>query len=352
MNRDAEAVNDLLAWLFQDPSLTDEKPSGERASSDAGARRSDLTDLHSNTLNSSVAEEQNSMCAHLSSAHSDPSRPSSPEGVSMFNVGDIPAVQDRFQALLKRRLRAEIARKPPLFPWESESCDYESESNDVRGAEFVPAKAWTHSIQDRIPVPMSDQLLAGLLQQCQAVVQSSLQRGIQLVRAVESLFPGEAQTLNQLAGLVLTSPARSATLGAPPTIQGLPGFPPHYDAATPTQKMALSLLAAREIIDALTLKVSAENPCATQRWYADQGVLTVQAIFDARSKRLKVEADLPCTGSLTVRSGEAQASAQRTQAGSLSVELFDVAMDRHYSLDVQLDQDEPTALSFVIQLIR
>ncbi|NJR51387.1 MAG: hypothetical protein HC780_19205 [Leptolyngbyaceae cyanobacterium CSU_1_3] len=36
----------------------------------------------------------------------------------LLKPGEIPAVQDRFHALLKRRLQFEIEQKPPLFPWE------------------------------------------------------------------------------------------------------------------------------------------------------------------------------------------------------------------------------------------
>ena len=47
-----------------------------------------------------------------------------------FNFGEIHAVQERFQALLKQRLRLEYENKPPLFPWESEVSEYPAEVAD------------------------------------------------------------------------------------------------------------------------------------------------------------------------------------------------------------------------------
>ena len=41
-----------------------------------------------------------------------------------FNFGEIHAVQERFQALLKQRLLSEYENTPPLFPWESEVSEY------------------------------------------------------------------------------------------------------------------------------------------------------------------------------------------------------------------------------------
>ena len=41
-----------------------------------------------------------------------------------FQMGEIPTVQERFQAILKRRLQDQIAENPPLFPWETQVVDY------------------------------------------------------------------------------------------------------------------------------------------------------------------------------------------------------------------------------------
>lgn len=345
MNRDAEATNNFWAWLFQDPSLANQSSSGSQSSSNTGLRGSDMTDLHRNTTTRSIAEENVMNLSNLSRPYSDsPSEPSL-EPSSSFYVGDLPAVQDRFHALLKRRLRAEIAQKPPLFPWESDTINYESESEDLAAAEYVPMKGWVQQIQDRLPVPMTEEFLAGLLQHCQALVHSSLQRGVQLVNAVESLFPDESQTLNHLAGLVLTSPARS------PELQSVSGYPSHYEDATPVQKMALSLLAAQEIMDNLTLVVSAKHPTDSRHIQTDYGTLSIHTLFENQASRLKVEAQLPGGGRLQLSSSEGQSSAHRDQPGALSAELFDVRGDRTYFLEVQLDTNEPLSLKFAVKLV-
>ncbi len=350
MNRDAEAINDLLAWLFQDPDQADGTPSGDNCSDSAEHQSSDSQGLKLDNLNRSVAEEQPTMQHNLSPNDSERSDDRSPEQSSLFNVGEIPAVQDRFHALLKRRLRNEIARKPPIFPWESEACNYDSELQDLAAANSAQNRAWAEHIQNRIPVPMSETLLTELMQRCQTLAQSSLQRGVQIVQAVESLFPGEGQTLNHLAGLVLTSPARSATLTSPTAAQSLPGFPAHYNAATPVQKMALSLLAAQEIIESLTLKLSNESPSKSCQWKTALGHLSIQAGFDARLQRLNIEAHLPCAGKLQLQGSGIETMAQRTSPGILNVELFEAEVDSIYSLDIELEQGDRSSLTFAIHV--
>ncbi|MEB3355582.1 MAG: hypothetical protein VKK04_02460 [Synechococcales bacterium] len=259
-------------------------------------------------------------------------------------------MQDRFHALLKRRLRTEIEQNPPLFPWEVDVNDYESEPSDVAIAERVPTQFWLNHVQQQLPVPMSRSVLAQLLTHCQELAQSSLQQGVKLVRAVESLFPGETQTLNYLAGLVLASPSRSPIL-SPAAEATENGFPRHYDAATPLQQMALSLMAAREIVETLTLKVLPTQPCTKRHWLTDAGTVTLTATYhSSQPTRLRIEGHLPCAGTLTFRGQDGQAIAQRTSAGELSVELCDIQTEGLYPLEIQLmDQGHPP-LTFVVQV--
>jgi hypothetical protein len=37
----------------------------------------------------------------------------------------MPIVEDRLPLLIQKRLEAEIQKRPPLFPWETELDDYE-----------------------------------------------------------------------------------------------------------------------------------------------------------------------------------------------------------------------------------
>ncbi|NJL37841.1 MAG: hypothetical protein HC899_14710, partial [Leptolyngbyaceae cyanobacterium SM1_4_3] len=199
---------------------------------------------------------------------------------------------------------AEIEHKPPLFPWETEVCEYfDSATPDV-----VPAYFWTTQLQNlSLPIPMPETILANLLEQCQEVVQTSLREGAKLVQAVESLFPGQSNALNQLAGLVLASPSRSVAVASQPS-RFQEGFPSDYDVATPAQRMALSLIAAREIIESLTLTISPSQTQAERQWQTAAGTLTLMADYQIATGRLRVQGELPCPGSLQFQGADAERS--------------------------------------------
>jgi len=290
------------------------------------------------------------------SGYTDSKRSSQRE--QLFELGDVPAVQDRFHALLKHRLQSEIQKNPPLFPWESTVQEYESttayDSAEAIGSETsAPVEASGSSIWNRqlnalnLPVQVPGLVLTRLLKQCQQVVQSSLREGVQLVQAVEELFPGEGQALNYLAGLVVASPARSgatATAGA--------NFPQSYEAAAPAQQMVLSLLAAREMIVTLTLAVSASQPTIERQWETEQGTLQLKATYkpDPTDLSLVVRAELPTGGRLSLNGAGFQSVAERRSPGSVGVELCDPEVGQVYMLEACLDGDE-TPLVFVVRIV-
>ncbi|MBW4581876.1 MAG: hypothetical protein KME42_20100 [Tildeniella nuda ZEHNDER 1965/U140] len=283
----------------------------------------------------------------------------SSERKNLLKLGEIPAVQDRFHTLLKHRLQSEMQRNPPLFPWETEVHDYEAETAyGVIGSattapvsttnQRVPAQVWLQQLKAlNLPIQLPEGLLGQLLERCQEAVQSSLLEGAKLVNAVEALFPGQSQSLNHLAGMVMTSPARSGAVASPP-----PGtnYPSSYESAVPAQQMVLSLLAAREIMTALTLPISLTQPKLERQWLTDLGALSLQADYalDATGAKLRLQATVPSGGSITLRGADVQASAQRSTAGSLSVELFDFQPQQPYTLEVCLDEQTP--LSFAIRI--
>jgi len=340
MNRDAEAIKHLLAWLSQDPD-PDTMMLSEMETSDGV-----------NSDPSSGLEEQSS--SHLDPLDSEDIGPSfqslressyrSFEQTS-FELGDIPVVQDRFHALLKRRLQTEIEQNPPLFPWESELTDYAPEAEPAIPA-LAMAGFWEEQLKRlNVPVSMPEGVLATILEKCQTVAQSSLREGAKLVKAVEELFPGEGHTLNQLAGLVLTPPTRSGSS----TLVNQPGLPGSYEAATQPQQMALSLLAAREIMGLLTLHVSADQPIATRQWLTPAGALTLSTEYQSELGQLRVQGQVPNAGTLSLQGDSSQTIAQRGDHGRLGAELFDVVPGQPYALTLTLTGlDQP--LSFVIQL--
>jgi hypothetical protein len=348
MNRDTEAIKNLLNWLLQEPNPNFSKPSGgssqETGFDEFGAADQQLND--SDPLDSeevSIPPSQfNGSNRFFFSGNS-----FSPGESQLFESGDRPAVQDRFHALIQRRLRAEIEHKPPLFPWETEVCEYfDSATPDV-----VPAYFWTTQLQNlSLPIPMPETILANLLEQCQEVVQTSLREGAKLVQAVESLFPGQSNALNQLAGLVLASPSRSAAV-APQPSRFQEGFPSDYDVATPAQRMALSLIAAREIIESLMLTVSPSQTQAERQWQTAAGTLTLTADYQISTGRLRVQGELPCPGSLQFQGADAEAIAQRSNPGVLSVEIPDPEPGQTNRLEVRLEGANLSPLVFAIRFV-
>lgn len=325
MNNYSEAIEEFLAWLLQDSTPTVSTPSGKGSIRGTGVRESGTADMPFEEPDPLNSEETSVNLSALPEANR-----YSFQAKQSFEPGDQPAVQDRFHSLLKRRLQAEIERNPPLFPWESELCDYES---DI--AEPVSSGFWLSQLSHlNLPVPVPQPVLSQLFEQCQQVVHSSLREGAKLVQAVESLFPGHTTTLNQLAGLVITAPARSGAI-APQRPLVNPNFA-GYEQATPPQQMVLSLLAAREILTSLTLEVSANQPTAERQWLTAPGTLTLTVNYLPQSKQLRVQCQLPASGTLRVQSGEAQNTAQRSTPGCLGVEVFDVAANQVYPVEIYL----------------
>lgn len=350
MNSDPEAaLSKLLDWLVQNPNSTVSAPSGESSNRGISPNHVEAESLQSNNLDPLDSEEES-----LSPDPFNESEGFSFQGKQSLQPGEIPAVQDRFYTLLKRRLHAEIECKPPLFPWETELRDYEADGAALvtGGAGF--AKPWVTQLQNlNLPVPIPEAVLATLLEQCQVAVQTSLKEGAKLVRAVENLFPGQSQALNQLAGLVLASeiPLRNGISAAPQVAQRLneANFPGNYEVATPAQQMLLSLLAAREIMGSLSLSVSPSQTKVQRQWMTAVGPMPLEAEYQPQQARLRVQGQLPCGGSLQFQGDQFQVTAQRVNAGYLSVELFDLQLNQTYLLEVRLHELNSPPLIFAVR---
>lgn len=260
--------------------------------------------------------------------------------VSLFKSGEQPAVQDRFHSLIKHRLRAEIERKPPRFPWETEVYDYDSDRSEQIISDRVPP-LWAIQLQNlSLPVPMPDGLLTQLFEQCQEVVQLSLKEGEKLIQSVKDLFPGQPDTLNHLAGLVLaSSPPRGPQAG----------LPAHYDQATPAQQMALSLLAARTMLEATTLRLSESQSAIDRQWQTTAGPLLLKATYAPTEGRVQVQAELPYPGQLSFRSSKAEAIAHSASAGKLNVSLSCLDSNQTYALEIRLTDQPP--IEFAVCLV-
>lgn len=332
LDNNSEALySSFMAWLQQDSVPTALPTDG--SSNDATG-----VDLEMDAIDPLDLEELN--IAHSSNDEVTSSQPP-------LYLGDIPTVQNRFQALLKHRLQAEIERRPPLFPWETEIADYEPESADEIPDRWVPpVRLWMPQLSHlSLPVPMPDTVLAQLLDACAEAVQSPFQQGAKMVRVVSSLFPDQPQTLlNQLAGLVMLYPSRSS--------QEQQLFTSDYEAATPDQKTAISLLAAREIINALTLSVSPSQTSVVRQWETSVGSVSIQAEYQRQGSvsKLRVQSRLPKGGSLTLRTSQGSATAERIYPGYLSVESFDVQPKQSYSLEIRFQEIEQAPLRFAVAI--
>ena len=267
-------------------------------------------------------------------------------------LGEIPAVQERYYALLKRRLKTEIQQHPPLFPWETDEIfDYEAEILDSSAGEIVPTKrVWLPQLHSlNLPVPLPEQILAQLFALTNKLINSSLREGEMLVRAVESLFPGQTDQLNNLARLTIATPARSAATALERLSKTALGLPDRYDDANPTQQMLLSMLAAREMVLALTINLSPTKPCQERQWLTAAGMLKLKVNYQDQS--LKVQACLP-DGAVAYLSGNQQVQrAQQEQRGWVSLELDAPEPEQTYFLEIQLacgDDFEP--LTFAISM--
>lgn len=336
MNKDAEAIDQFLAWLTQkiNPVMG---PSGENSNPAADPELS-RTEMQSylDPLNS----ELEAMQADLSGSSA-----IFTEDVSSLELGEIPAVQDRFHAIIKRRLRVEIERNPPLFPWETSLWDYESEQPDWMTADAMPTSFWTAQLQTvKLPVPLPEGLLLQVFAECRKVVHSSLRQGVKLVQVVESFFPDQSPTLNYWAGQVLTEPARSSQTFSPSAL------PPTYEAANPTQQMVLSLLAARQVLDAMTLEVSAECPYARREWMTAAGELVLEVEYQPEANCLRARGQLPRAGRLTFKGQTNQATASCSEAETLSLELGGLTLGQNFALEVELGAGEPSVLAFAVHL--
>ncbi|MEM9922386.1 MAG: PatU [Cyanobacteria bacterium P01_D01_bin.50] len=319
MNSDTESLqNQLLAWLLADNASTEEDFLVECEEINGAQTYQD------DTASTSGVSESDSM-------------------LYSFQLGEIPAVQTRFQAVLKRRLQNQIQDNPPLFPWETQLIDY-PDYVDNTSMSWVPDLGWAaQQSKLSLPIPMPEKIFQQLLTRCQELLTFPVPLGAKLVGVVESLFPNEPQTLNDLAGMVLRSPYRSAhTLERMPYVEG------SYSDLQPRQQMALSLLAAKQLLENLTLSVNAAREVLEKQWLTNVGTVILRVKYLQETDKLWVEAELPCTGNLKLEGDNSQVVAESSELGTVSLELNSVQQGATYTLAVELQDMDTQPLKFVI----
>ena len=262
-----------------------------------------------------------------------------------FRLGENPTVQQRFQAVIKRRLQVQIQDNPPLFPWETQLVDYPEYVGDPAMV-MVPTWGWAaQQSKLNLPIPLPERVFQQLLDKCQALLGSTLPLGAKLVQVVESFFPDDSQAINDVAGLVLRSNLRSGV-----TLDTMPNLESSYSDLQPRQQMALSLLAAKRLLENLTLPLSITNPVEERQWLTSVGVLTLKVEYQFRGKvtKLRVQGNLPTKGIIKLQGDTSQAIAQSTGPGCLSVELRCTQLNETYTLEVELKEIDTQPLLFAI----
>lgn len=352
MNSDSEMIRSLLLRLLEEPSSLSSTPSGNSASSPSGkvsqANESSGVDPQEDWVAEHGATPWDPLNSEeLSSLPPEMARPDLVAKThSFFDLGDIPAVQDRFQALLKRKLQTEIERRPPLFPWESEVQEYPVDLPVFSAPEGV----WIAHLRSlNLPTRLPDAVLADLLKRCQAIAATPLQQGLKLIKAVESLFPDQPQTLNQMADMVLVS--AGAHRGSV-TSAHMANLSTDYDGANPQQKIALSMLAAQEILNNLSLSLSVDEPHRLRTWITAHGPIHVEATYNAEHhpQQIDLRIHLPISGTVQLQGQEVAAAAQRSGAGYLNLGISNPQPTQAYSLQIKLAGAEQTPLQFNIQV--
>ncbi|NER06274.1 MAG: hypothetical protein F6K17_28690, partial [Okeania sp. SIO3C4] len=264
--------------------------------------------------------------------------------------GEVSTVYNRFETVLQRRLKTKIESKPPRFPWENNLVNYDVEYPEVEVNNwFFPMNLWASQMKNikwgRLNIPLTESVFAQLLQSCQDLVVSDLLPGSKLVRAVDSLFPNQSQSLNDLAGLVLVGGTRDGEL--------ISNHITAYNTATQKQQMLLSLLAAQEIISSLSLTCGLNESAIKREWQTALGWVTIEAEYyipeDGSSGCLRIKGELPEAASLQLQGGGVEGTAERSDAGTLCVELFDPEPDETYQLIIKFLNWEQS-LKFVVRL--
>ena len=346
MNSDLVSTQNLLLWLLQKFDPTFSIPSGNGSTSEANSIEAGSFGVGSDATSSKPVYQQGSDAepsqgleqypstssrtvsfnAYLASinprfpvaSREKPIQGELSQTAQSFNFGEIHAVQERFHSLLKQRLRSEYESKPPLFPWESEVTDYPAEVPEAKGAALVAASVdtgeapwWSaHVGALQVPGMLPRPLINALFVRCQELACKQIKQGIRLVRAVENMFPEQLDLLEPIADMVLVPAYRSDSATQTALTQELANIAGGYDLARPEQQIALSMMAAQEILGALTFEVSAAKPEDSRQWLTPQGALDLSVTYSP--SQLAIVVNLPEGGQVRLWDGDIEKRSLRS----------------------------------------
>lgn len=266
-----------------------------------------------------------------------------------FNFGDKTTVQDRFHTLLKHRFQTEYANKPPLFPWEAEVREYPTEIPMPAYAQPISRLWLENPLRFSISSKLPESVLHRLLDRCQSMAQSTQKQGVKLVQIVGSLFPDSLEALEPIANIVLTPAYRSGPALAEATLQEVENLAGGYEQATPEQQIALTMLASMEIMSALALTVSADEPTVSRDWVTPEGVVHVDVSY--AGTLLVISATMPTGGTIQLVGDDADCQSSRPEGGVLTLAQAAPVIGSTYSLEVSLDDDCQRPLRFSVMVL-
>lgn len=255
-------------------------------------------------------------------------------------INTLYSAETQAQGLISERLKAEFDNRPPLFPWETKLEGYLTELPNQSTQPRL-----TNLRLDKFSSLLPERVLTSLLSRCQEISHTAQKQGVKLVKALETLFPDNVDSLEPIANMVLTPAYRSGV-----DTDSLAELSYSYEEANPQQQIVISMLAAKEIFDLLTLVVSREQPIAERQWQTSQGELYLKIVL-MEPNGLHIRGQLPCDGMFRVRHDGLNMQAQRDSPGLLSMELTDLQLDQAYPLEVKLSEQDETPLRFNIGIL-
>ncbi|NEQ46012.1 MAG: hypothetical protein F6K00_21695 [Leptolyngbya sp. SIOISBB] len=338
MKSDADTIRNFLIGLLEHFSRIDSSPSGPV--DDLTGNSISVSSSPDQTISTSTASKNTYDSAAVESS-STFSQPPSTEIPPISEFGELPSVQDHFQTVLKRRLQLEISQNPPRFPWESNVTDYPVELAESS------AQPWMLQLRSLpLPTALPDDILAGLLNRCQELIAESLQPGVQLIKAVENLFPDQPQAMDQIAGLVLANATVRST--ATRDVAALKAaFPEGYAGANPQQQVTLTMLAAKEILNTLTLTLTPGTPTQHREWLTAEGNVAMTVHYQAApTEQISLSVNVPCPSQITMPTlGQ---TVTQTRPGILNLTLPELA-DGTYPVEICFSDTNTAPLTFALR---
>lgn len=364
--------NESLTWLYQELLAALElTPTSDRLQSSLDSESSVPRPSLESAL---LPEEIPDWDGDLAAADEDwPPMTSTTRGESALNppsfaMGDLPTVQQHFQTLIRNRIRTEMHRRPPRFPWEPPSVAIEDlhYQDDFQTEVQHQQRSWLPQLSRLLPIQVPETVLLQLFAACTANVGSVHPQSRKMVDAVRSVFPDYWSTLNEVVNRIRLSPALMGARDAAQTraeqqrlAQVLPA---DYEQASLEQQMAIAVILAKTLLDQLSLQLSPYRTTQSCTWSSYWGDIQVQAHLDralatrppsSRSTGpLTVTLVLPIGGSLTVKTPGDSSTQQLAQAGELRLTLPRVTWGQTYVLELQLHHPEASPLQLAVSCQR